>query len=126
VDFQGEALMTSIDARSAPRADVTNWTSVRASVDLIASKWALPVLAELSIGSKRHNELCRALAVDNKQLGRVLRRLQEAQVVSRKTDVTRQQVRVWYQLTRHGRVLLPLLKELGEWGDQSDMRNLEG
>jgi DNA-binding HxlR family transcriptional regulator len=102
---------------SAPRIDVPNWTSVRTGVDLIASKWALPILAELCTGPKRHNQISRSLAVDNKQLGRALRRLQEAQLVSRQIHEARQQVQVWYQLTGCGRELLPLLTALGKWRD---------
>src|SRR4051812_46386020 len=109
--------MASDAVNSAHRADVTDWTSVCEGIALIASKWALPVVAQLSTGPKRHNELCRALDVDHKQLGRALGRLQDAQLVSRKTDVTGQPVQVWYQLTRCGRELVPLLLALGTWSD---------
>jgi DNA-binding HxlR family transcriptional regulator len=114
--------MRSDVAGSAPRIDVTNWTSVRTGVGLIASKWTLPVLAELCTGPKRHNQISRALAVDNKQLGRSLRSLQEARLVSRETHESRQQVQVWYRLTASGRELLPLLAALGNWSDKTASR----
>src|SRR4051812_40846623 len=103
----GTQKMPEVDPTSDGDAD---WHSVRAGIEIIASKWTLSVMAELSGGPKRHNELSRALNVDHKQLGRVLRRLQQARVVCRETDAARTPCR--YRLTRSGRDLLPLLTEL--------------
>ncbi len=92
-----------------------DWDAARVGVEIVSGKWVLSVVAELTDGPKRHNELSRAVRIDHKRLGRVLRRLQEAQIVARETDVSRQQVHVRYQLTRSGRDLLPLLAALSSW-----------
>jgi DNA-binding HxlR family transcriptional regulator len=107
--------MRSTVVVSMPCAGVTDWNAVRAGVGLVAGTWVLQVVEELAHGSKRHNELSRALRIDNKRLGRVLRRLQEAQIVARQTDLSQRQVCVRYQLTESGGDLLPLLAALGSW-----------
>jgi DNA-binding HxlR family transcriptional regulator len=109
----------------AQRRPAPDWHAVHSGIEIVASKWALSVMAELSAGRRRHNELSRALDVDHKQLGRALRRLQQAHVVARKTVVDHQQLQVWYQLTPAGRDLLPLLAALGEWSDKSHLTALE-
>lgn len=72
-------------------------------------------MAALTDGPKRHNELSRAVKIDHKRLGRVLRQAQQAQIVTRYADASTEQARVRYQLTRYGKDLLPILAELGSW-----------
>jgi DNA-binding HxlR family transcriptional regulator len=122
---------------SGPPGDdgVPDWHSVRAGIEIIASKWTLSVMAELSEGPKRHNELSRALNVDHKQLGRALRRLQQARVVCREADVgtettgtastgaastgSASRTPSVYRLTPAGEDLVPLLAALGAWSERS-------
>lgn len=92
-----------------------NWDAVGAGIETISGKWMLPVMAALTDGPKRHNELSRAVKIDHKRLGRVLRQAQQAQIVTRYADASTEQARVRYQLTRYGKDLLPILAELGSW-----------
>ena len=91
---------------------MTDWRSVKAAVSLISGKWTLPVLAALADGSKRHNELARAVGVDNKTLARVLQRLLAEGLVVR--EVVSSQ-RVTYRLSPHGRTLDAMMQDIGAW-----------
>jgi DNA-binding HxlR family transcriptional regulator len=86
----------------------------------VSYKWLLPVMAELVDGPKRHSELSRAVQLDHKRLGRVLRRAQEAQLVSREADVSGRQFSVRYRLTGYGRDLLSILAMLGSLTQSRD------
>jgi DNA-binding HxlR family transcriptional regulator len=89
------------------------WEAVSVGVEVVSGKWLLPVMAELVRGPKRHNELSRAVQLDHKRLGRVLRRAQEAQIVTREADVSGPQFSVQYRLTGYGKDLLSILAALG-------------
>jgi DNA-binding HxlR family transcriptional regulator len=80
---------------------------------VVSGKWLLPVMAELVDGPKRHNQLSRAVQLDHKRLGRVLRRAQEAQIVTREADTSRPRFAVQYRLTGYGKDLVSILAALG-------------
>jgi DNA-binding HxlR family transcriptional regulator len=94
---------------------VIDWDAVSIVIDVVSCKWVLAVVAELADGPKRHNQLSRSLQLDHKRLGRVLRRAQQAQIVTRKADVLGPQPCSQYQLTRYGQDLLPILAAFGSW-----------
>jgi DNA-binding HxlR family transcriptional regulator len=98
---------------------VINWDAVSIVIDVVSCKWVLPVVAELAEGPKRHNQLSRALQLDHKRLGRVLRRAQQGQIVTRKPDFRGQQLYAQYRLTPYGQHLLPVLAALGCWSQSS-------
>jgi DNA-binding HxlR family transcriptional regulator len=104
---------------AAPTGEMctTNWDTVGTVIEIVSPKWVLTVLAELTDGPKRHNELSRAICLDHKRLGRILRRLQKAKIVARKVNVARQPVHVQYQLTRSGNALMTILANLNCWHD---------
>lgn len=84
------------------------------AVKVLSGKGALPVLAELACGARRHNELARAVKVDHKTLDKTLRRLQEAKLVVR--EVHPAPLRVNYRLTAHaGGVLLAVADLAAVW-----------
>jgi len=94
---------------------LVNWSEVAAVIETLSLKWALPVLMGLGYGAMRHSELSHALRIDNKQLSRILRRLQEAHIVARSASASRGPVQVRYHLTPSGRNLVAILAELGDW-----------
>jgi DNA-binding HxlR family transcriptional regulator len=98
---------------------VIDWDAVSIVIDIVSCKWVLAVVAELADGPKRHNQLSRALQLDHKRLGRVLRRAQQGQIVTRNADVVRPQLHAQYELTRYGQDLLPILAAFGSWSQGS-------
>ncbi len=98
--------------------------AARATIDLISGKWVLPVLFELGRGASCYNDLARAVDAEHKTLSRALRRLEAAGVVQREVVACRP-VRVRYQLTLSGSVLLARLTEFARWraGQQHDLED---
>ncbi len=93
---------------------MVDWQEAERVIDLIALKWVLPVLRELTQGPKGHNELMRELNVEHKPLIRTLRRLEAAQLVAREIQPT--PLRVHYHLTPQSDSLLEALEVLSAAG----------
>lgn len=95
---------------------MVDWQAAERVVELMAAKWVLPILRELTGGPKGHNELMRAVGVEHKSLDRTLRRLAVAHMVSREVQPT--PLRVRYRLTPQAESLLVALGDLAaEWRD---------
>lgn len=86
-------------------------------VNLIAGKWAIPILYRLIVtdGPIRFGELQRAIApITQKELTRQLRLFERRGLVQR-TIYAEVPPRVEYQITGLGRSLRPTLDSLAEW-----------
>ncbi|TDV49944.1 winged helix-turn-helix transcriptional regulator [Actinophytocola oryzae] len=84
------------------------------AIKVLSSKGVLSVLEELACGTRRHNELARAVKVDHKTLDKTLRRLQDADLVVR--EVHPVPLRVHYRLTAHASGVLHAVAGLAtEW-----------
>jgi DNA-binding HxlR family transcriptional regulator/DNA-binding transcriptional ArsR family regulator len=79
---------------------------------LISRRWTLPVMNELAKGIRSHNDLARAVGVDNKQLARALQPLVRKQLVYRKVHAATPPVRVYYCLSPRGKVITAFCSEL--------------
>lgn len=87
----------------------------RLTVELLADKWAAPVLSGLSAGPVRHGELVdRIGGVSRKVVTQTLRRLEARGLVSRhpRPGVP---PRVEYELTELGATLIDPIHALTEW-----------
>ncbi len=88
-----------------------------AFVNLIAGKWAIPVLYRLIVtdGPIRFNDLQRAVApITQKELTRQVR-LFERRGLVRRTIYAEVPPRVEYEITDLGRTLRPTLDSLADW-----------
>ncbi|HHD7473721.1 TPA: winged helix-turn-helix transcriptional regulator [Klebsiella oxytoca] len=86
-------------------------------VNLIAGKWAIPILYRLIVLSEpvRFSELQRAVRpITQKELTRQLRQFEVRGLVSRKV-FAEVPPRVEYQITELGKSLRPTLNSLAEW-----------
>src|SRR5215207_5577472 len=92
-----------MSAQTAPagRIDGDDLEALQAAVGVLAAKWSVVVLARLSSGSRRFNELLR-------QIDGVSRRMLSATL--------RQPERVGYELSPAGAELLAALAPLAGWG----------
>ena len=91
---------------------------VQAAVGVLSSKWSVAILAELSGGTRRFNELLRSIdGISRRMLAATLRRLEQDGLIVRRVyaDVP---VRVEYDLLPAGAELLTALAPLGGWGLQ--------
>lgn len=92
---------------------------IRHTLDLIANKWAVPVIIELSRarGPRRFTQLATAIAgITQKELTKQLRELEAAGLVER-TVYPVVPPKVEYTLTPLGSTLQPVLDALGRWAE---------
>lgn len=86
------------------------------TMELVGGKWKTIVLWYLRKDKKRFSELRRQIpGITEKMLSMQLRQLERDGFVSR-TIYPEVPPRVEYELTGHGRTLLPLLEEIAAWG----------
>lgn len=93
-------------------------------VRTLAGKWTLAVIAKLHERPMRHNQLHKALgsSMSDKMLTRVLRRLEQAGIVSRHITIDAPPG-VEYRLLPFGRSLLDPLAELASRWQKSPMES---
>jgi len=90
---------------------------VEAAIDVIGGKWKGVALYHLSTGTKRFNELRRLMPnVTQRMLTKQLRELEKDAIVQRQV-YEETPPKVEYSMTEFGKSLMPVLKELENWGD---------
>ncbi|HEY6890468.1 MAG TPA: helix-turn-helix domain-containing protein [Solirubrobacter sp.] len=91
---------------------------VQAAVGVLSSKWSVVILAELSGGTRRFNELLRTIdGISRRMLAATLRRLEEAGLVTRHVYAA-VPARVEYDLSPAGTELFAALTPLSGWALQ--------
>lgn len=89
----------------------------RRTLELIADKWTLLVIAAITRGHTRNGQLLREVGgISQKVLTQVLRRLEADGLLSR-TVVAARPLHVEYALTDVGRSLVPVVDALGRWAE---------
>lgn len=90
---------------------------VTRAFDQIGSAWRLTVLLDLSLdGEKRFSEIQRSTEASSHTLSRVLAELGDRDLVQRRVE-SEGAIASYYDLTRKGRSLSPVLAELDSWAD---------
>lgn len=88
------------------------------TIDLIGSKWAIPVMWGLCTEPKGFNQLSREIeGISPRVLSARLKELVESGLVS-KTVFPTNPPQVQYALTKKGQSLKPILTALEEWGQK--------
>jgi len=89
------------------------------ALKLIGGKWKIPILCALKQdGTTRYNELKRKVrGITNTMLASSLKELEESGLIFRKQHME-MPVRVDYGLTDECDNLIPILKQLADWGMQ--------
>jgi len=89
---------------------------VASALAVLGGKWKLPIIKQLTQGTKRFNELARDLeGITQRMLTKQLRELEADLVVSRKV-YPEIPPKVEYSLTQAGRDLQNVILELEKWG----------
>jgi DNA-binding HxlR family transcriptional regulator len=96
--------------------------ALQQAVSVLAAKWSVVVLARLSGGTHRFNELTRQIdGVSRRMLSTTLRQLERDGLIERHVDAARVPARVSYELSTSGEALLSALTPLAGWGlDHAD------
>lgn len=91
---------------------------IRDVIEIIGSKWKLPVIIALSFGNKRFNELERQLeGISPRMLSKELKDLEINGLVDR-TVYSTTPVSVEYSLTKEGKSLDKVIAVMREWGQE--------
>ena len=89
---------------------------VEATMDVIGGKWKLLIIHHLLEGTKRFNELQKAIpAVTQRMLTSKLRELERDGIVHRKV-YAEVPPKVEYSMTEFGRTVEPMLWVMHDWG----------
>ena len=94
--------------------------ALRRALEAIGGKWKILLLVALSQAEElRYGELRRLVfGITNTMLASSLKELEEDGLVKR-TQYPEMPVRVEYSLTELGRLLIPILMELKDWGEEA-------
>jgi DNA-binding HxlR family transcriptional regulator len=99
-----------------PAVDDESLEALQAAVGVLAAKWSVVVLARLSSGTGRFNELLRQIdGVSRRMLSATLRQLERDGLIERHV-YARVPARVGYELSPAGTELLAALTPLAGWG----------
>ncbi len=91
---------------------------VATAMDVIGNKWTALILRDLIDGSKRFSELERSLkGISPRTLSQRLDDLEKCQIIT-KASFAEVPPRIEYTLTEKGRDLLPILKQMANWGNK--------
>lgn len=97
--------------------------NVTYAVQLVGGRWKLPILLQLKNGKKRFGELKKIISnITERMLTLQLRELEKDGLVSRKV-YAEVPPRVEYELTKIGKELMPVCKELHKWGAKHKMES---
>jgi DNA-binding HxlR family transcriptional regulator len=93
-------------------------SSSRRGIELLAGRWTVAVLAQLTEGGRRYQDLNEALGgVSRKVLTETLRRAERDELIVRHVDSNRIGTATLYELTELGRSLDEPLAVLERWVD---------
>lgn len=93
-----------------------NVCGIEYSMAVLGKKWTLIILRSLSEGTRRFGQLKRELsAVSTKTLAQRLKDLEKHAIVDRKS-YPEIPPRVEYTLTKKGKALEPILRQMKDWG----------
>jgi DNA-binding HxlR family transcriptional regulator len=96
--------------------DEPGFDALQGALGVLGAKWSLAVLARLTTGTQRFNELLRAIdGVSRRMLSATLRQLERDGLVLRHV-YARVPARVEYELSDTGEALLAALAPLLDWG----------
>lgn len=91
---------------------------VELSLDIIGSKWKMPILWRLKDKPWRYSELKKSIGkITHKMLAQQLRELEEDGLISRKVFAS-VPPKVEYSITDKGRTTIPIIESLRNWGEE--------
>ena len=97
-----------------------DWDAASGPIQLLAGRWTLAVMVQLTDGGRRYQDLHETLdGISNKVLTETLRRAERDGLVTRHLDKGRIETATLYELTDLGRSLDEPLAAVGEWATRN-------
>lgn len=91
---------------------------IACAANILGSKWTALILRDLSTGEKRFCEFERSLAgISPRTLSQRLDSLEQEGIIT-KQSFAEVPPRVEYTLTQKGKDLLPVLRQMADWGNK--------
>ena len=104
---------TSVNSTIEPKVGC-----IASAMKIIGNKWTALILRDLMVGPKRFCELEKSVGkINPRTLSQRLDDLEEEQIITRQT-FAEVPPRCEYSLTKKGQDLLPVLKQMAEWGNK--------
>lgn len=93
-----------------------NVLAIKDALEAVEGRWKLLIILSLSMGNKRFSQISREIhEITDKMLSKELKNLEANKLIERTIYDTFPPT-VEYSITRHGKSLDKLLKELYSWG----------
>lgn len=97
--------------------------STSLTMRFIGGKWKAVILIHL-IEKKRYSELRKAIPmITERTLSLQLKELEEHGLITRTVYTSKPPLKVDYELTAFGQTLIPLLKAIAQWGNETGTSN---
>jgi DNA-binding HxlR family transcriptional regulator len=91
---------------------------IASAMEIIGNKWTALILRDLSSGSKRFSELEKSVgSINPRTLSQRLDDLESHGIISKK-PYAEVPPRIEYTLTKKGEDLIPVLRQMGAWGEK--------
>lgn len=91
---------------------------VAAALHILGNKWTALLIRDLSSGAKRFSELQRsAVGISPRTLSQRLVDLESHTIIIKKLPL-QSSTRAVYSLTKKGHDLLPILRDMADWGEK--------
>jgi DNA-binding HxlR family transcriptional regulator len=107
----------TLDHGPGLRPDAPRICSIADALDLVGERYSLLILRELGFGVNRFSDIRHNTGAPRETLATRLRKLEDAGVITRRR-YSAHPPRDEYVLTDAGEALLPVLRQLREWGEQ--------
>jgi DNA-binding HxlR family transcriptional regulator len=93
--------------------------AIQDSMDVLSGKWKIAIISSICLYNKRRfsDVLNDVVGISNKMLSKELKELEMNKLIIR-TVLDTQPVTVQYELTKHGKSLQTIIKNLTAWGIQ--------
>jgi DNA-binding HxlR family transcriptional regulator len=89
---------------------------IASAMEIIGNKWTALILRDLASGSKRFGELEKSVgSINPRTLSQRLDDLERCNIVTKKS-YAEVPPRIEYTLTQKGEDLIPVLRQMAEWG----------
>jgi DNA-binding HxlR family transcriptional regulator len=108
-------LEPSLERGPGLRDDAPRVCSIADALDLVGERYSLLILRELGFGVNRFGDIRRNTGAPRETLATRLRKLEAVGVITRRR-YSEHPPRDEYVLTESGAALLPVLRQLREWG----------